>query len=68
MERGTHGLCRKCYKAMHKQVKDGVTTWDDLVAQGIATPAIERSRAHADNVAEVLRSLGLTPREDRKEE
>ena len=64
MDRATHGLCRKCYKSTAKQVKAGMVTWDDLVEQGIAIPAIERSRAYGNNVAQVLRDLGIVPKED----
>ncbi len=59
MDRATHGLCRKCYKAVNKMVKADLVKWDDLVAQGLAIPAIERSTAHTDNVAQVLRDMGI---------
>jgi hypothetical protein len=59
MERATHGLCRKCYKAVNKMVKANLTDWNTLVANGMAIPAIERSTAHTDNVAQVLREMGI---------
>jgi len=39
-------LCRGCYQQAAKMVRDKVTTWDELMAMGLAGPASARGRPH----------------------
>jgi hypothetical protein len=53
------GQCSRCYRTTAALVATGQTTWEQVEAKGLATPAYERQATSAKPVVDTYAALGV---------